>query len=114
DEPGGEGILVADVLLDLLLEMPGDDDQLFDIELGHFVHHVIHHRPSGDPDQGLGDRPGAGEEPGAFACEWDDDFHQLRPYLSLRRTTSSTSGVDASSRSAAVTASIWCTVGGVM
>ncbi len=70
------------------------------------VHHPVHHRPAGDFEQRLGNQMGVGPEPGSLPRERDHDLHdQALPYRSVSRTTSSSSGVDASSTSVSEIAS---------
>ena len=76
DEMGVEvGILLADVALDLLLEVPGDENGLANAELLQIVENVPHHRPVAHAKQGFRRDVGMRTQPRALACERDDDFH---------------------------------------
>jgi len=70
------GIFLADVRLDLLLQVPGDEDGLVDAELTKVVEDIAHHRLVPHPDQRLGRDVGVGAETGALSCQGDDDFHE--------------------------------------
>src|ERR1700680_4540476 len=111
NEHGRHVDLRARVLLDLLLEMTRDVNDLLDIaQILELVEDVRHHRLAGDLHHRLGREVRVRTKPGALARQRDDHFHgsvvPSRPYLSLRRTMSSTSGVDTSSTSQSVTAII--------
>ncbi len=67
-----------DVPLDDVFEMSRDDDELVDVEPLHGIHHVVHDRSPGDPDERLGDPLGERQEARAFPGERDDDFHVTR------------------------------------
>ncbi len=75
DEPRRDGVPLAGVGFDLLLEVPGDEDQLLDAEPLQAVHHPVHHRPARDLDERLRHRVGVRPEPGALPCQRNDDLH---------------------------------------
>ena len=107
----GPAVAAPRVGLDLLLEVAGDEDQLGDIESLEPVHHPVHHRTARDLEQRLGNQVGVRPEPGALARQRDDDLH-VQPFRSGRSAEPGhrASGVEASSTSVSVIASIWCTV----
>ena len=59
----------------LVLEMAGDADQLGNIEAVQRVHHPVHDRPPGHPEQRLRNQVGVRPEPGALPRQRDDDLH---------------------------------------
>jgi len=76
------GILVArpSVRFDLLLEMAGDENQLFHVQARQPVHDPIHHRSPGHLEERLRHEIRVGPEAGALARERNDDLHdQPRP-----------------------------------
>src|SRR5690606_12276941 len=97
DEAARQTVSVGRVGLDLLLQMSGDEEQLRDVESLDAIHHPVHHRAPGNLEHRLGHQVRTRADPGSLPGKRNDDLHaQLLPYRSLRRTRSSSSGVDAS------------------
>ncbi|MBK7594111.1 MAG: hypothetical protein IPJ11_02390 [Gemmatimonadetes bacterium] len=77
DEARGDGVAAPRVRLDLVLEVPRDEDELLDVEAGELVHHPVHHRTAGDLQHRLRDQVRVRPEPGALPCGRNDHLHQV-------------------------------------
>src|SRR5690606_5526982 len=80
DEMRGElRVRRADVLLDLLLEVPGDEDDLAYAELPESIEGITHDRLPADSQQSLRCGGGVGAQESPLAGQRDNDFHVLPP-----------------------------------
>src|ERR1700737_885542 len=112
DENGRHVHLRPRVFLDLLLQVARDVNDLLDVsKLLQLVEHVRHHRLARNLHHRFGREVRVRPETRSLAGQRNDHFHGAlvpsRPYLSLIRTTSSSSRADTSRTSQSVKATIW-------
>jgi hypothetical protein len=76
DEPAGNRVTSPRILLHLLLEMPGDKDQLGHIETSERVHHPVHDRTARHFEKRLGNEVGVRPQASALPGQGYDHLHR--------------------------------------